>query len=270
MSRNKSDTVIDIKFFDITQIKKDSIIVILGKRNSGKSVLIKHLLKSMEGLSIGTVISETDHVVHFYDQFIPGMFIYPEFSNTILEKVFYRQEKALENKWPNPYAFLLMDDCLSDAKAWASNKKIKEIFYNGRHYKLLFILAMQAPMGLPPAFRTNIDYTFIFKNNNFNDRKKIYENYAGCFESRQQFEAVLDSCTEDYHCLVINNVTRSNKLQDQVSFFKANLHPDFKMCNNTLWHINNTQFNKSNKAPNVDKSVVQTKNNTYIINKKRR
>ena len=43
---------------------------------------------------------------------------------------------------------------------------VKEIFFNGRHYKLLFLLAMQAPMGIPPDLRTNIDFTFLLKNNN--------------------------------------------------------------------------------------------------------
>ncbi len=64
---------------------------------------------------------------------------------------------------------------------------------------------MQAPMGIPPDFRTNIDFTFILKNNNASDREKIYKNYAGMFPNRVVFDHVLDECTDNYQCLVIDN-----------------------------------------------------------------
>ena len=42
-------------------------------------------------------------------------------------------------------------------------------------------------------------------------------------------QVTMDACTEDYHCLVVNNNAKSNKLEDQVFWYKAEGHPDFKI-----------------------------------------
>jgi hypothetical protein len=234
------------------------------------SFLLKDIMYNQRSIQIGTVISETDFVNHFYDKFIPGMLIHKEYKSTILEKVFARQEKALNEGWADPYAFLIMDDCLADARNWVKDKKIKDIFYNGRHFKLFSAFCMQSPMGLPPAFRTNIDFTFILKNNNRADRKRIYENYAGCFESQEIFEIVLDNCTEDYNCLVIDNTTQSNRIEDQVFYYKAGHHDDFKLCSNRLWTINRDNFKTSSYNTNKYSScVVPSRKGNVIIKKKK-
>lgn len=271
-SKGNGDIEINLKFFDIKKIKKDSIIITIGKRNTGKSFLVKDILYHNRDIPLGMIISRTDHLSHFYDQFIPGMLIHKRYDADVIDKLFKRQEKAIHEKWSNPSAFLLFDDCLSDSKSWSKDERIKEIFFNGRWYKLLFILTMQAPMGIPPDLRTNIDFTFILKNNNANDREKLYKNYAGVFPTREIFEHVLDSCTEDHHCLVIDNTTNSNKLEDQVFIYKASKHDDFKICSDNMWRINNERYNNTNTYENQEnRSEIRTKNKRkLIINKNKK
>jgi hypothetical protein len=52
---------------------------------------------------------------------------------------------------------------------------------NGRHYKLLFLVTMQYPLGIPPSLRCNVDYIFILRENIVKNRAKILEHYAGMF-----------------------------------------------------------------------------------------
>jgi hypothetical protein len=242
-----------VKKFDISKMKSDAVIVLLGKRRTGKSYLVRDLLyNKRHDVPIGTVISRTDHMGHFYDQFIPPLLIHKRYTAELLKKVLKRQQMAIEEQWNKKNAFLLMDDCLADAKDWKNDEMIKEIFFNGRWYKLLLILTMQSPMGIPPDFRTNIDYTFILKNNNAADREKIYKNYAGIFETKEMFNKVLDACTEDYNALVIDNTTHSNNISDQVFFYKAESHENFKMCSPKLWE----------KC--VDKTVIKPSNYKII------
>lgn len=257
---------INIKPFDIKKITKDSIVITIGKRRTGKSFLVKDILYHNKDIPLGMIISRTDHLSHFYDQFVPGMLIHPRYTPETIDKLFKRQEKAIKEKWSNPYAFLLFDDCLSDAKNWSKDERIKEIFFNGRWYKLLFILTMQAPMGIPPDLRTNIDFTFILKNNNANDREKLYKHYAGVFPSREIFEHVLDSCTEDHQCLVIDNTTQSNKLEDQIFFYKAQAHEDFHICSSAVWKVNNERY--KDEAPHDRQEISNSKGRKIIINKK--
>ena len=43
-----------------------------------------------------------------------------------------------------------------------------------------------------------------------------------CF-TFEMFCQVMDQCTENFECLVVNNNAKSNKLEDQVFWYKADL-----------------------------------------------
>ena len=62
----------------------------------------------------------------------------------------------------DPRAFLIMDDCLHDNK-WTKDKMMRLLFMNGRHWKIMTVITMQYPLGIPPVLRTNIDYVFILQ-----------------------------------------------------------------------------------------------------------
>ncbi len=140
-------------------------------------------------------------------------------------------------------AIVLLDDCLYD-DAWTKNTNIKEFFMNGRHKDILFMITMQYPLGIKPLLRSNIEYVFILRVNNIRERRVIYENYAGLFKTFDIFCQVMDQCTENYECLVINRAVKSNKIEDQVFWYKAENHEDFQIGAEVYWkyhyeHCNN-------------------------------
>ena len=47
----------------------------------------------------------------------------------------------------------------------------------------------------------------------------------------------MDQCTANYECLVINNNSKSNALQDQIFWYKAEPHADFKLGSKEFWDI---------------------------------
>ena len=104
-------------------------------------------------------------------------------------------------------------------------------------------MTMQYIMGIPPQLRSNVDYVFILRENVFANRKRIYDNYAGMFPSFDIFCQVLNACTENYECLVIHNGSKSNKLTEQVYWYKADPHKDFKMCLDCFWQKSESEFN---------------------------
>jgi hypothetical protein len=108
---------------------------------------------------------------------------------------------------------------------------------NGRHWKIMLVIAMQYPLGVPPNLRTNIDYTFILREPYLANRKRIYENYAGMFPTFESFCQVMDQCTENYECLVVSNNAKSNKLEDQIFWYKATGHKNFKLGSREFWEM---------------------------------
>ena len=147
-----------------------------------------------------------------------------------------REKEAYGRSNIDPRAFVILDDCLYD-NSWAREKLMRLLFMNGRHWKIMLIITMQYPLGVPPNLRTNIDYTFILREPYLTNRKRIYENFAGMFPTFESFCQVMDQCTENYECLVISNNAKSNKLDDQIFWYKATGHNDFKLGSKEFWDI---------------------------------
>jgi hypothetical protein len=140
----------------------------------------------------------------------------------------------------DPRAFLILDDCLYDA-SWIQQESTRYVFMNGRHIDMMTIITMQYPLGITPNLRTNVDFVFILRENILNNRKRIYDNYAGMFPTFDLFCQFMDQCTENYECMVICNGVQSNRLEDQVFWYKASDHPPFRLCDQSLW-ANNKPF----------------------------
>ena len=141
---------------------------------------------------------------------------------------------------------------------------------NGRHYKILFIITMQYALGIPPNLRTNIDYVFILRENYVSNRKRLYEHYAGMFPTFEMFCQVMDQCTENYECLVIHNNAKSNKLEDQVFWYKAEPHSDFKIGASEFWKHHNNNFNDNYDDEEGGDFSMPRKKNAISINVKKK
>lgn len=228
------------KKFDMSSIEDDATIVILGKRRSGKSFLVRDIMYHKRRIPIGTIFAPTEDVDPFFSDFVPHIFIKNEYDIEILHKFLNRQRKAKQKADvdPNvdPRAFLILDDCLYDT-SWQNDKPIRYVFLNGRHLKVLTIITMQHPLGIPPNLRTNVDYVFILLDNILSNRKRIHDHWAGMFNKFKTFCKAMDSCTENYECMVINNVSRSNKLSDIVYWYKAQDHYNFKIGLPMFWEM---------------------------------
>lgn len=231
-----------LKKFDMASIKDDKVVVFIGKRETGKSFLTKDLLWHHRDLPVGTVISGTEGANQFYSKTVPPIFIHEEYTPDIINNFVKRQKKLVKRKVGgdpeyqdvDPRAFLILDDCLYD-NSWVKDKNIRALFMNGRHYKAFFIITMQYALGIPPNLRTNVDYVFVLREPYHSNRKKLFEQYCGMFPSYDFFCNVMDQCTENYECLVINNNAKSNKLEDQVFWYKAEPHDDFRLGADVLW-----------------------------------
>jgi hypothetical protein len=245
---------LELKKFDMKSIQFKAqgekatgpVIVLIGKRDTGKSFLVRDLLYYHQDIPIGTVISGTEEGNGFYGKMIPKLFIHNEYNSVIIEHILKRQRQVLkemkqdieQHKKTNidGRTFAILDDCLYDS-SWSRDKLMRLLFMNGRHWKIMLIITMQYPLGVPPVLRTNIDYVFILRENIVGNRKRIYENYAGMFPTYEAFSQVMDQCTENYECLVISNNVKSNKLQDQVFWYKADPHNDFKLGSKEFWEM---------------------------------
>jgi hypothetical protein len=246
-----------IKKFNIDMLKdrceidsrKSPMIVVIGKKDTGKSFLVRDILfNTQHCFPIGTVISGTEVANEFFQHMVPSKLIHDKYNPSIVMNVIKRQlgvktarneekKRSGGNSGTDPRAFLILDDCLYDA-SWIKEESTRYIFMNGRHIDVMTIITMQYPLGITPNLRTNVDFVFILRESIVNNRRRIYDNYAGMFPTFEMFCQFMDQCTENFECLVICNGVQSNKLEDQVFWYKASDHPNFHLCDNSLWTDN--------------------------------
>ena len=266
-----------LRKFNIKDIKDDKVVVLIGKRDTGKSFLCRDILYHHQHIPVGTVISGTEAANSFYGKLLPSLFIHEEYSPPIIERVLKRQKMCIQqiNKDKetmgksvlDPRAFLILDDCLYD-QTWVRDPNIRSLFMNGRHFKILFMITMQFALGIPPNLRTNIDYVFILRENIISNRKRIYDHYAGMFSTFDEFCQVMDACTEDFECLVINNNAKSNKITDQVFWYKADPHPDFRIGAPEFWEMHNRMYNQSHDKDDEEYTSKRNSRSTPVHIKK--
>ena len=274
---------LELRKFDMRSISfsphesKGPVIVLIGRRDTGKSFIVRDLLYHQQDIPIGTVISGTEAGNNFYSEHVPKLFIHDEYNQSIIENILKRQKQCMKQiakeiemykkSSIDPRTFVILDDCLYDA-GWTKDKLMRLLFMNGRHWKVMLIITMQYPLGIPPNLRTNIDFVFILREPYINNRKRIYENYAGMFPTFESFCQIMDQCTENYECLVINNNSKSNKLTDQIFWYKAEQRSAFKLGSKAYWEMSDRMkptdddeaaYDPSSAKKNVAKINVRKK-----------
>ena len=276
---------LELKKFDMRLItfkmneNKGPVIVLIGRRDTGKSFLVRDLLYFHQDIPIGTVISGTEAGNGFYASLVPKLFIHEEYSSLLIENVLRRQKVVLKQikkememykrTTIDPRTFVILDDCLYD-NSWARDKLMRLLFMNGRHWKVMLIITMQYPLGIPPTLRTNIDYVFILREPYISNRKRIWENYASMFPTLESFSSVMDQTTENYECLVINNNSKSNKLHDQIFWYKAEIRPDFKLGSKEFWEMSKGMGSDDEEEPYDPNDAKKKKAGSQITVKKKK
>ena len=125
---------LELRKFDISEIKDDKVVVLIGKRDTGKSFLCKDILYHHSNIPVGQVISGTEGANQFYSKIVPKLFIHDEFKSEIVQNVLKRQKTMIDkinrgDSSIDPRAFLILDDCLYD-NTWAKDKWMRSVFMN--------------------------------------------------------------------------------------------------------------------------------------------
>ena len=242
-----------IRRFDIKSMPDNVTIAMIAKRASGKTYLTREILFHKRNIPLTVAISKTEKLNRFYADFIPDIYIFDEYDNVILNKIYKRQSLMSEDnqnkvkegkKMKDPRAMLIMDDCMSSKGSWVKEQPITELFFNGRHHNLSFILTMQFPLGIPPEMRSNFDYIFLLADDFISNRKRLYDHYAGMFPDFNTFQQVFLDLTENYGCMVINNRVHSKDITEKVFWYRAKEVPNFTMGSKLYKKYHATKYDK--------------------------
>ena len=220
-----------VKQFDYSIIPEYPAILNIAKRRLGKSFLTRDLVFNyfykIKKYKFFIVISPTCRLNKDYD-FIPDDCKFERFSDTLLLKIFERQDN-LKKKYGDKGDFnllLILDDCVGTTNRTQS-KLLAQIWNTGRHRKLAIITNLQYlfTQECSKSARDSNDLIFVFQQNNTENIKAIVSQWIGGSKEKEKIgyniiEKVPDG--EKHRILVIDNT----KIRDNLYHYTAETIPD--------------------------------------------
>ena len=268
-----------VREFKLEWMAANPSICMIAKRGSGKSYVCRSILNHFKHLPGGMIIAPTDRMNTFYGKFFPETYIHYQYQSEIIEKLLFRQKimiekmkkKYKEGKKCDPRTFLIMDDCLSSKGTWAKDQPVMQLFFDGRHYQIMYILTMQFPLGISPELRCNFDYIFLLAEDFTSNQKRLYDHYAGMFPDLNSFKQVFKTLTDDYGCMVIVNRGANKNFLEKVFWYRANEEHIDKVGNNQFnkFHKNNydPKWRQKENTFNEDKYFNRGKKARIVVDK---
>ena len=181
-------------------------VCLCGKRHSGKSQLIKYIIKLYQSdFDKIFVICPSESVNFFYRDIVPIENIFNEYKEDWVESLIKRLTKLNAGKKDNESAhiLLILDDCVSDIN-FHSSKSFEKLFTRGRHVKISILITTQYPYLIPPVCRINSDYILVGQMNKQGLKIMVDEFLMGDIEPKQ-FITMYHKATSDYGFMIINN-----------------------------------------------------------------
>lgn len=220
---------------------KSSNILIIGRKTSGKTHLIKHLIKnSFKETDTGLIFNYQENCKLNYENVHGVCNVYCEYNSEAVNNYVNKKSKdiCLGDKPNEKKTFIVFDDILND-KLWNENKQdLLTLIYNGRYLNSLNIFSFQyLDSCLKKNVVDNFDYIFILKSNIDKEKRKLYKLLDKLnFFSFEIFEKLLNSL-DNYESLVL--YVKENKLflyktENPEDFEKQNLLTENKTTINYL------------------------------------
>ena len=194
---------------------QNKAITIVGKRNSGKSQIIKYLLSysiSNKEFNKIFIICPTNSINHFYDSMVSPNNIKDSYDEEWVELLISKMSKINDGKTSQkdkPYNLLLILDDVANDKAFHHSKTIRQLYGRGRHSFISIICVGQQLHSLATIQRSNADY-LICGQMNSNNIVLLCDEFRAPILDKKQFIELYKMSTSNYSFFVINNNTIKN------------------------------------------------------------
>ena len=239
---NKPDEKIiadEIQEFDFKSIPQYFLILLQGKRRSGKSKILDHILNEIsEQHKFDDVFlfSGTAGVQDEYWKFVPKENIHDTIDNEFINNLYEDRVKILEKYRKNshnwdypPNALIIFDDLLTDSKGKSIfySRAVNKLFFAGRHAGISVCVITQHFKAVGTILRANLDLFVYFRTLKKDDRLSICNEYL-CYNDDKELakkgsDLMSEITADQYQAMILNNKESqfANKFSDYVFKYKA-------------------------------------------------
>lgn len=236
-----TSTNFNIKKFNVNDVPRNAVILVVASRRSGKSTIIQHFLEQY------TKKNKTDGIFLFTQtnsgfEGIPSVYRYKtlepldELTLTQLKVKKYNMKAKKKDKVKSNI-IVILDDFVGAGgmgAAMRTNPILNKISVQGRHLSsdcgssnMMVIMISQVFVGISPQIRLNTDFLFTTKIMSRNEREKLVNSFLslnsgrkGLRESYEVFDSIVNK--EDFNFIAIHTTKQNKKkFSDYVFSFKA-------------------------------------------------
>lgn len=197
--------------------KPPFLIIFQGMKKSGKSVLIKHIIWSYrDHFAYIVVFSGSEQVNDAYGSFLPKKYIHSKYEADVMKSITEKQKK-FKQAGKDVHCLIIFDDCLGEGFDWRKptlNPELITLATSNRHYNISIAICSQSPRLIPPTWRSNADYVFLFRHLN----QAVGDLYAQLSPmKRKEWEEFYDKNTSDFRIIMFT--THAQKNSDLLTVF---------------------------------------------------
>ena len=223
------------------------IMVFIGKRGTGKSTMIADIISHLKVKS-AIVMSGTEEANGFYSKHIHPLHIYGEYSGDKIQTIIDTQKRKAQilkkqfgddvklADYPDLGILIIMDDLAYDG-SMMKDPALKEIFFNGRHYGITLVMSFQYMVGIPPAYRSNIDFVFVGREVTREHMDKLHKYFFGIYPKAEEFRAAFTKYTEDFSYMILDKTCISDDITNNVFWYRAQMNKEFRIGTPEEWRI---------------------------------
>ena len=139
----------------------DEIILVVGKRRTGKTIMLVDMLYRMRHLYPYVFVFSKTHHTGYWQQHVPESCCVNGFDKEAVRDILRIQKQRYLMRGINPYLLLIFDDCAAEA-AMSYSDVIYHLSMYGRHYKVGVWISTQHLNCASTKLRTNADKIILF------------------------------------------------------------------------------------------------------------
>jgi tRNA A37 threonylcarbamoyladenosine biosynthesis protein TsaE len=172
---------------------------LIGSTRSGKTTLLKHVLKEYFDKHITVLMSNSIHAPIYNE--IEGCIKSPVYSHKVIKEGY-----EINRKTKNHYPLLYVLDDVVDKK---NDRELLKLLTIYRNSGLSTIISLQSPILMNTAGRGNVNFVCLGKMNSDENIEKVVRMYLMSFlkgkidDKIRQYKMM----TEDHFWILVNNLT---------------------------------------------------------------
>jgi hypothetical protein len=205
---------------------KNKITILIAKRCSGKSILLKKLVNDVKNdFDKIFVICPTENVNNFYKKsgIVEQNYIFDNYSEKFGEALIKKMTEVNKDKNSNElkHVLLILDDCIADVNLRTS-PSLKKLFVRGRHIAVSIICTSQNLTSLSPLERNNSDF-ILTGQLNASSLDCLIEDFLPSCISKKDFINYYSKAVLNYGFLILNNnSTKTDNIDEIIGVLRVN------------------------------------------------